>query len=74
MQPYEDPSHRGNSAEHLTGKPCYNKCGRPAGTVWSPLLCQPCNAVRMNRINRSMKNLAENLAQMAEGPARVKAE
>jgi hypothetical protein len=67
MHAYEDPNHTGNSIRHHTGKLCYNKCGRPAGTAWSPLLCFQCNVVRMNRINDSMKRIEENLEQMAKG-------
>jgi hypothetical protein len=68
MDAYEDPNHPGNAASHHTGKPCYNKCGRPAGTLWGPLLCHPCNVIRMKRIDDSMKRLAENLPRMATGP------
>lgn len=70
MQPYEDPAHPGNADSHQTGKPCHYKCGRPAGTVWSPILCRPCNIERMNRINANMETLAENLDRIAAGPAR----
>ncbi len=68
MDAYEDPNHPGNSASHHTGKLCYNKCGRPAGTRWSPLLCHLCNVVRMKRIDNSMQRLTENLPRMAAGP------
>lgn len=72
MQRYEDPNDAGNAASHQTGKLCVNRCGRPAGTQWSPLLCQPCNVVRMNRINDSMRLIEENLTRMVEGPDRKK--
>lgn len=68
MEAYEDPNHPGNGAQYHTGKPCYYKCGRPAGTRWSPLLCQPCNAKRMARINDSMKRIEENLERVVSGP------
>ena len=68
MHAYQDPNHPGNSALHHTGKPCYYKCGRPAGTQWSPLLCFPCNVVRMDRISDSMGRIEENLDRMAKGP------
>lgn len=68
MEAFEDPQHPGNLASHHTGKLCYNKCGRPAGTLWGPLLCHPCNVVRMKRINDSMQRLEENLQHMAAGP------
>lgn len=68
MHAYQDPNHPGNSATHHTGKPCHYKCGRPAGTQWSPLLCFPCNVKRMDRIDNSMNRIAENLQHMAKGP------
>lgn len=54
MEPCEDPANPGNSPLHLTGKLCIEKCGRPAGTAWSLHWCQPCNAVRMARINAGL--------------------
>ena len=74
MQRYEDPKDAGNAVSHQTGKLCVNRCGRPAGTLWGPLLCHPCNVVRMNRINDSMKRIEENLHRMVEGPDRRKAD
>ena len=68
MKAYEDPSHPGNGPEHLTGKLCLNKCGRPAGTLWGPLLCRPCNVVRMKRVDDSMQRIEENLPRMVKGP------
>ena len=68
MQTFEDPKHEGNAAHHRTGKPCWNKCGRPAGTRWSPLLFQPCNALRMNRIDESLLRAEEHLERHAIGP------
>ena len=54
MDRYQDPNDPLNGEEHQTGKPCIEKCGRPAGTHWSPYWCQPCNAARMNRISSSL--------------------
>lgn len=68
MHAYQDPNHPGNSAAYHTGKPCHAKCGRPAGTKWSPLLCFPCNVKRMDRISDSMARIEENLERMAKGP------
>lgn len=68
MKAYEDPAHAGNAKENLTGKLCLNNCGRPAGTRWSPLLCQPCNVRRMNRIDDSMQRIGEHLHRRVEGP------
>lgn len=56
LKPYEDPSHDGNSSRHHTGKPCIEAgCNEPAGTTWSPLWCQACNAKRIKRINESLR-------------------
>lgn len=52
--PCADPIHPGNSPKHLTGKLCIEKCGRPAGTAWSPYWCQPCNAERIRRVNAGL--------------------
>ena len=49
--PHRDPDHPHNSSAHHTGKNCIEQCGRPAGTWWSPLWCQPCNADRLGRIS-----------------------
>lgn len=49
--PWEDQDDPRNGRQWLTGKPCVEpRCGNPAGTAWSPLWCQPCNAERLNRI------------------------
>lgn len=55
-KPHEDPAHEGNSARHHTGKPCIEPgCDKPAGTVWSPLWCQECNAKRIRRVTHSLE-------------------
>jgi hypothetical protein len=54
MERYQDPDDPLNGSDHLTGKLCIEKCGRPAGTHWSPYWCQPCNASRMDRISGSL--------------------
>ena len=30
-------------------------CTNPAGTHWSRFWCQPCNAIRMNRISENLE-------------------
>lgn len=51
--PAADPNYEGNSAKYHTGKPCITKgCGKPAGTTWSPMWCQACNAERLDRVSR----------------------
>lgn len=58
LAPYEDPKHPGNSPNYHTGKLCVEGCGRPAGTAWSPLWCQPCNAARMKKISAQLEEIA----------------
>lgn len=70
MLAYQNPDHPGNSSLHHNGKLCYYKCGRPAGTQWSPVLCFECNVKRMDHINNSMGRIAENVERMAKGPSR----
>lgn len=57
MRPWHDPDHPGNGPKYYTGKPCID-CDRPAGTYWSHLWCQPCNARRMDRIDASLRRLS----------------
>lgn len=57
--PWRDPSHPGNGSEHLTGEPRID-CYRPAGTAWSHLWCQPCNAERIDRISARLERLAKD--------------
>jgi hypothetical protein len=61
MKPSEDPSHPSNGSEHHTGKLCVEGCGRPAGTAWSPLWCQPCNAQRFRRIEAGLEACLQKL-------------
>ena len=59
MQSYEDPHDPLNGPEHRSGGKCIEPgCDRPAGTAWSPFWCQPCNAVRMNRVSKSFADMA----------------
>jgi len=54
LHPWEDPGHHGNSAKYHTGEACTEPgCDSPAGTVWSSLWCQRCNAKRLNRVGAS---------------------
>ena len=62
MEPCEDPSHPMNSAKYQTGRKCID-CDNPTGTGWGPYWCQPCNAARLMRIDRSLKGM---LAEMQE--------
>lgn len=52
MERHQNPNDELNGAKYHTGKKCIEECGRPAGTAWSPLWCQPCNAARMDRIGK----------------------
>jgi len=62
LHPWEDPAHPGNSPRYLTGKPCIVRgCEEPAGTVWSRLWCQKCNAARINRIGASLADMQRRL-------------
>ena len=63
MKPAEDPSHKGNSAEYHTGKPCIVKgCKEPAGTWWGTHWCQKHNAVRLDQIGSTLETMAEKAA------------
>jgi hypothetical protein len=63
MKPYEDPNNPGNGPKYHTGKLCIEGCGRPAGTLWSPHWCQPCNAARMTRVSQGFKLIADQLTR-----------
>lgn len=68
MNPSENPDHPHNSPEFHTGKSCVEPgCCRPAGTAWSPLWCQPCNAKRLSQVSTSLRDLCGN----AEGASRT---
>lgn len=57
-KPYENPNDPGNSSKFHTGKLCIEPgCGEPAGTTWSHLWCQKCNAQRINRINAQFDSM-----------------
>lgn len=56
---YQDPAHRGNSAEYHTGKPCMEKgCKEPAGTAWGKFWCFKHNVARMDRISANLEGMA----------------
>lgn len=61
LLPHQDPGHPYNGPAHQTGEPCIEGCGRPAGTAWSPLWCQPCNAERMDDISASLESMSSIL-------------
>ena len=69
MERNEDPDNSFNSAVYHTGFRCIEPgCWRPAGTAWSYLWCQPCNAARMKRITLDMNAMRAALtAQAPEG-------
>lgn len=56
---YQNPDDPLNGKEYHTGKLCIEGCGRLAGTHWSKLWCQPCNAERMKRISSSFGSLSD---------------
>jgi len=59
MKPAADPSHKGNSSEHHTGKPCVVMgCAAPAGTWWGKHWCQQHNAERLDRISATLDSMA----------------
>lgn len=65
MESYEDPNHEHNSARYRSGKRCagadyHDNCQNEAGTAWSPHWCQSCNAKRIRRITKSLKEMVEN--------------
>lgn len=70
MKAYQDPTHELNGPKYQKGKPCIEKCGRVAGTYWSPYWCQPCNVERMDRISASMEGIAARFAEKAKGGAK----
>ena len=67
MTPAEDPDHPNNSDAYHTGYPCVEGCGRAAGTAWSPLWCQPCNAERLSSVRNSLKDIADHQQNAAQG-------
>lgn len=58
---YHDTGDALNGTKFRTGKLCIEDCGRPAGTYWSKLWCQPCNAKRMDRIDASFEKLRASI-------------
>jgi len=67
LLPYEDPKHKGNSAEYHTGELCVEPdCEQPAGTAWSPLWCFVHNAQRIKRISRQLDEFIENRKRSLE--------
>ena len=57
MERYQDPGDPLNGPEYHTGKRCVEAgCDNPAGTHWSKLWCQPCNAARLDRISRALES------------------
>lgn len=65
MESYDDPNHEYNSEKYHSGKQCAgaehgDNCQNKAGTAWSPYFCQSCNAKRIRRITKSLKEMVEN--------------
>lgn len=57
LERYEDPDDPLNGSMFQTGKVCIARgCSRPAGTHWSKFWCQPCNAIRVRRINQFLED------------------
>ena len=38
----------------LSGRSCH-ECGAPAGTLWGPHFCPPCDVERLDRISRAFE-------------------
>ena len=50
--------------KYHTGKKCIEPgCYNPAGTAWSPLWCQSCDAERRRRIGSSLRAMLEASSQ-----------
>lgn len=54
---YHNQNDSYNGVKYRTGKNCVEGCGRPAGTWWSPYWCWFCNAQRMDRISKQLKDM-----------------
>jgi len=66
---FEDSSHPGNSSKYHTGKECIVKdCTEPAGTAWGPHWCFKHNIERMNRITKSLEEIARNWPEKTHAP------
>ncbi len=60
----EDPNHKHNGSRYHTGKPCVERgCSQPAGTWWSHLWCQRCNAERLVRVTGQLDAIAMSMAK-----------
>jgi hypothetical protein len=66
MERYNDPADTLNGAEYQTGEQCIEGCGRPAGTAWSHLWCQPCNAKRLNNVSEGLESARSRLDALAQ--------
>ena len=54
-----DPEDPMNGVRYRTGRPCIERdCYEPAGTAWGPQRCQLHNAEQLERISRSLTELA----------------
>ena len=60
MSGYDDRNDPGNGISFLTGKPCI-ECGAPAGTYWGKYWCFDCNVRRINRIDKELRKIANDL-------------
>lgn len=65
---YNDPDDPGNGPEYHTGLTCRggivtrtHVCDKPAGTAWGTLWCFDCNVVRIDRIDRNLKDIQAQL-------------
>lgn len=50
----------GSEYEHQcqrpSGRRCIN-CGEPAGTLWGPIWCPPCDVIRLDSVSASLEAL-----------------
>lgn len=50
----------GTAYEHScavpSNRPCID-CGAPAGTLWGPYWCPPCDVIRLDRISANLNDL-----------------
>lgn len=62
MNRWRDKNDVLNSPEYHTGKKCMTLgCRSPAGTAWSPFWCQFHNAERMDHLDKSLKEIQEQM-------------
>lgn len=55
----------GHQCHRPSGRPCVD-CGRPAGTLWTPVWCPDCDARRLDNVSAGFAELAEALGVPSE--------